>query len=84
MLIQKLDEAFISALALDQTGYIMDYVKRVRPFVALSPPIVWAGPSTARIPRLHEPSFRVEDSKRVVHSTFSEKHLFVSLVQQAR
>ncbi len=35
MLIQTLNEHFLPASLLYQTRYIMDYVERVRPFVAL-------------------------------------------------
>ena len=83
MLIQKLDEALVATLALYQPRDILHHIKCVRPFVALCPPIVWTCPSPASIPRLHESSCRVEDGKGILHRTFSEKHLFVGLVQQA-
>lgn len=83
MLIQEPDETLMSTLALDQPRNVMYHIKRVRPFVALCPPIVWTRPSPAGIPCLHEPGFRVEDSKGAVHRTRVEKHLFVGLVEQA-
>ena len=61
MRIQKLHETFVPTLELNKAGDIMHNVKRIRPHIALRPPLIWPGPIPVGVSGFHKPRGRVED-----------------------